>query len=216
MRNIDDGNAILLELANTFEQPNDFVFRKRRRRLIHYKNSRVLRQRFCDLDHLLLCDAEIVRQRMRIDWSSQQFEQARRFGVHSPAIAQFTPKEDVLRNIEKRDQGKFLKDHRDSEPPCISDGMNAHRLSVDQEFTAIRMVRTTEHLDQRRFAGAVLSHKHVHFAGVYSQRNVIERTNTGERLRNSAHLDQRRLVHFHERAIVSNESKHAGSARSNR
>jgi hypothetical protein len=51
-------------------------------------------------------------------------------------------------------------------------------FSIDQEFAVIRMVRTAKHLDQSRFAGAVLSNKYVHFAAVCFQRNVIQRTNT--------------------------------------
>src|SRR5215475_21446 len=75
MRNIDDRDIMRLEVTNDLEKDLDFSGAERRRRLVHDEHVDVSRERFRDLDNLLLADAQIVHEPVRVDRMFQPREQ---------------------------------------------------------------------------------------------------------------------------------------------
>ena len=58
--------------------------------------------------------------------------------------------------------------------------------SVEQELSGVGMIGAVQRLDERRFAGAILSEHHVHLARVGGERHIVQRLNAGEGLRDVA------------------------------
>ena len=68
-------------------------------------------------------------------------------------------------------------------------------LAVELDAPRIRTVDPGEHLHQRRLARAVLAHQGVHRAGLGVQVDIVERLDTGERLRDPRHPEENFLTH---------------------
>ena len=118
-----------LQRSDALEQPLDLAIGQRRRRLVHDEDARVLRQRLGNLDHLLLRDAELVHERAGIEVEAERVEQPPRVGVHAPMIdgagkaaTRLAAEEDVLRDVEVRDERELLEDDRDARARRASAG----------------------------------------------------------------------------------------------
>jgi hypothetical protein len=56
----------------------------------------------------------------------------------------------------------------------------------------IWMVRTAEDFDERGLPRSVLPEQNMDLSGIYGHRHVLERADSGERLGDSTHLENRR------------------------
>ena len=79
----------------------------------------------------------------------------------SPAAEGLPAEEDVLGNGEERHQVDLLVHRGDPEPLGILSGGDRDALPVDVYVASIGLVHTAQDLDQRRFAGAVLTDERV-------------------------------------------------------
>ena len=75
MRDIDDGDAARLQIADDAKQHFDFGRAQGGGRLVEDQDARVLRHRLGDFDKLLLPDAQILDKRARIDAGLQPVQQ---------------------------------------------------------------------------------------------------------------------------------------------
>ena len=102
------------------------------------------------------------------------------------------PEQHVLGDRQVGRERKLLIDDRDAVLPGRERTGDGDGLPVDQDLAArIRLVGAGQDLHQRRFAGAVLAHERMDFAGMDLERDVRERPHAGERLGDVAHLEDR-------------------------
>src|SRR6185369_15869603 len=82
VRNVYYAEAASFQLRNGSKEPGRFVFRERRRRLIHDYELGAERERPRDLDQLLLGYAQLGHRARRIEGMAQSFEQAFRLVIN--------------------------------------------------------------------------------------------------------------------------------------
>jgi hypothetical protein len=204
------------KLANHRKQCIGLAVRQRGRRLVHDQDPRLLGQRLRDLHHLLLGDAEVDGQRMRVVVEAQRGEDSGSFAMHPVAVDQrrktmmrFAAQEDVLREVEERDEREFLEDHRDAEPARIGRRRDLDRLSLVQELAAVGTVGAAENLDQRRLPGAILAEQHVHLAAADLEADVVQGPDAGKGLADMPQLEQRRRRRLPRRGGIG--TRHRGT-----
>src|SRR5213593_3485119 len=61
-------------------------------------------------------------------------------------------------------------------------------MTVDEHLSGVRLLYAGHDLDERRLPGAVLAEERVDLAGVQSERDVVERLDGAESLRDAADL----------------------------
>jgi hypothetical protein len=98
------------------------------------------------------------------------------------ALQRLRPDEDVLRHAQIGEQRRLLEDDRDAGPLRLLGVVEDRFLSVDDETSGIGPVNTRQNLDERRFAGAVLTDEAVHLTGEERDVPVLERMNGAEAL----------------------------------
>ena len=76
MRDVDHRNALITQLVHNLEEEIYFLIGKRGGRLIEDDDSRLMRNRLRDLDHLHLSDGERAEQRLRIIVEAQLLQPA--------------------------------------------------------------------------------------------------------------------------------------------
>src|SRR5262245_14204992 len=86
VRDVDNGNALALELADQGEQALQLVLGERRARLVHDNDLALAASRFGDLNHLLLRDRETVDRRADVHPDAEPVDDLLRFPVHRPEI----------------------------------------------------------------------------------------------------------------------------------
>src|SRR5262245_13703713 len=98
----------------------------------------------------------------RVEIQSECGQHAARFLVKARSIdapgqapTELAPEEDVLRDVQIRHEREFLEDDRDAESPGIDWRPNADRNALEQELTAIGVIRSVQRLDQGRLPGSV-------------------------------------------------------------
>ena len=74
MGNKDDRQTLIAKVADDFEKLVDFLFRQRRRRLVHDQELGVDRDGFRHFDELLHSHAQAPRQSVRVDVDSDSLE----------------------------------------------------------------------------------------------------------------------------------------------
>ena len=195
VRDVDDGDPLVLEFPNVIEQPFDLEIRNRSGGFVHHEDACVLGQRLGDLDHLPLCDTELPGLRPRIERHTQRIQQNPSPGMHPPMIQHSRPptselpaQKDVLSYVEVGNEEKFLEDNGNAQPACIRRRMDQDRHIIDEKLAAIGTMCPTQNLDQRRLAGAVGPEQHVHFAGMDGKGNIVEGPDTGETISRSPRI----------------------------
>ncbi len=211
---VDDRHAVPPQHPDAFEEPTDLRARERGGWLVHDENTRALRERVGDLDHLLMRYAKRMDERARVEIHAEHLEQTPRLRMHTPAIdgagnaaAKLAAEKDVLRDAEVGNEREFLEDDRNPEPARVGRRVDADGPALDPHFAPVRMVRAAQDLDERGLPCAVLPEQDVHLSGVHRQRYVLERADSRERLGDSTHLENRR----HDEENYT-ESSHSGTA----
>ena len=150
-----------------------------------------------DLDHLLLGDGQRADEGLRREGGAEALQHAARPLVHGGAVDQaglsgFAVEVDVLGDRQVRRQSQFLIDDRDACRARLDRPTGLQRFASHQDFAArVRLVGARQDLHQGGFAGAILAHQRVHFAGGDAQGDVGQRFDAGKRLRDVAHLEDR-------------------------
>ena len=187
VRYVDDRDAFRLQPRDHGKQLFGFVVGKRRRRLIHDQNARVLRQCLGDFDHLLLGDTEAVHRQARIDIEADPVEHALGLGVGTAAVDQpgqparkFAAEKNILGDVEIGHEREVLENDGNAELARRAGVVNRHGFAVAEEFAAVGAIGAAQDLHQGRFAGAIFADQHVYFAGAYFERHVVERFDAGE------------------------------------
>ena len=217
VRDEDDGDAALLEVADDAEELGHLVDVEARRRLVEHQHPHVDRDRPGDGDELLDGERVASQHRRRIDRQPEPRQHLRgalahRRPVDGAEAARFATEADVLGHREIRQQIDLLVDRADPRPQRIGRRAEADGIPVEFDAPGIQVQRAGEGLDERRLAGAVLSHEGVHLAREHAEAHVVERGLRAEPYRRPGEFHERTpLVHP---AIMSRDAN--GSAHGTR
>ena len=105
--------------------------------------------------------------------------------------ARFAAEHDVLGDAEVGQQVDLLVHRADARGLRLARRREVHELAVEPNLAGIQSKRAGQRLDQRRLAGAVLSHERVDLAGKHAKADVVERRLGLEAHGGSQHLDDR-------------------------
>ena len=102
--------------------------------------------------------------------------------------------EDVLGDVERRDDRQELVDGLDAGRSCMRRGLEGVRQAVERDLAAVRTERPRDHVDERRLARAVVAHEADDLAAAELQADLVQRTHGAEVLADASHLEDRRRV----------------------
>ncbi len=180
MGDVDDRDAVRLEVGHHPQQPLGLGEREARGRLVHDDDAGVHRQRLGDLDQLPLRDRQLGDRRAGLEVGAEPLQQGCGLGVHRPCVDQaepplLAPDEHVGGDVEVLEQVQFLM--HEGDPGLGRPGHGHGRMGspVDADFSSRRRHDAAQDLHQRAFAGAVLADQPQHLAVIQMQRHVAER-----------------------------------------
>ena len=192
----DRGDALLAERDEAIEQRGAIGLVEAGGGLVQDQQAHPLGERLGNLDQLLLADAEIGDQRVRLLTQADLGQQFPGTPVHRVTIDDAEPrgrvrKEDVLRDRHQRNQRQLLVNDDDPERLGIVDIAKAPLLAVegDRALIAAVGIDPAQHLHQRRLAGAVFAHQRVNLAGLDGEIDVAQRLHACKALADTAHLE---------------------------
>ncbi len=201
VRDVDDGDALRLQLGDHPEQDLDLCGAEGRGRLVHDQDAGVLRQRLGDLDDLLLADAQVADLGARVDVVLQPAQQLRRPAVLAAMVdaaqpaGQLAGHEDVLRHRQVGAEVQLLEHDADAVPHRVLRAVQHHRPAIDQDAALGRLLDSGDDLHQRRLAGAVLADQHVDRAAMHGEVHALQRHRAGIDLGHPLDLQGRGLGH---------------------
>ena len=196
--NVDDADAVRLQVADDPEEPVDLLVAQRGRRLVHDQDAGFGPQGPRDLDQLLLGHRQRADLGFRVDRRADFFEQVSRLSAPpapadpAPASARLEPDRDVLGDRQVRKERRLLVNRGDSQVACAHRIEVADRPALDLDRSLVGQMGAGDHLDQRRFARAVFADQGVDFSGPEVERDPLQGVHAGKRLADSGQLQQRR------------------------
>ena len=199
VRDVDDADALGLELADDPEQLGDLGIVQRRGRLVHDQDLGLERQGLGDLHHLLPGDRELADFGARIEPEVQSGEDGRGVAVQGLLVEQepegplgLAADEDVLRGGEVVHQVELLMNDADAEVLRRTGRRNIDGHAVDADFAGVLRIDSGEDLHQGRLAGAVLPDEGVDLAGKELETGLPQRLHAGKSLVEIGDRDERR------------------------
>ena len=185
MRDIDDRDALRLEVRDDPEQHLDLRGAQGRGRLVHDQDAGILGHRLGDLDELLLADPQILHHGAGIDAGLQALHQGAGLpflllvvdaarGAHDLA-----GDEDILGHRQVAEQVEFLEHHADAVRDGIGRARKLHGLAVEHDAPERRLFDAGDDLHQGRLAGPVLADQHVDGAPAHLEGRVLDRERAG-------------------------------------
>ena len=194
VRDVDDGDPLLLQRLDDVEQGLQLMPRQHRGRLVHDHDLRVHQQRLGDLHQLLLGHAEI--HHLLADVHLHPNARQGRLGLlshlppmHSPPHGtRRSPQGDVLGDAHIGKQIEFLIDDAHPQGQCITRIADLHLLALDLDLSLIRLVVPGQDLDQGGFSRPILPHQGVDLAPTTGEIDILQRLHPRERLAHPPHF----------------------------
>ncbi|KGS05236.1 ABC transporter, carbohydrate uptake transporter-2 (CUT2) family, ATP-binding domain protein [Burkholderia sp. ABCPW 111] len=193
------------------QQPVDLARHERGGRLVEHEDLVASDQRARDLHDLLLRDGELADQAIGRQIDAELLVQHRAAVAPHPADVERQQageprraaerrrarEEQRLGDRKRRGQQAFLMDEADAGGPLASGagrrgGERRQRRAADRDLAFVRRVETREHLDERRFARAVLADQPVHGAARHRERRAAQRGDAVEALDDAPHVERER------------------------
>ena len=196
MADVDQRNALLLQLAHDAEQRLDLVRGQRGGGLVQNQHLAVCGDCLCDLHHLHLCDAQAAQLCVGVDVQLQLLQQGIGIGVHfgmvhygddTCLLGGEAAQPDVLSHGTGRDGLQLLVHHRDAAVQCFQRVGDDDFLSFVFDLAFVHLVNAEHALHQSGLASAVFAHQGHDFAGAELQLRVVQRFDAGEGLDHAFH-----------------------------
>src|SRR5256886_11220558 len=193
MRDVHHTHPVRFDCADDAEELVDLGVRERRGGLVHDQDLRPVGERLRDLDHLLLCDAELPDLGLRIDLQIEALEKGAGLLVELAVIdderdpaAWLSADEDVLSRGQMRHEAQLLMDDADAELLRRSRRGNVHLRAAQADPPGVPAVDAGEDFHERRLTRAVLPAERVDFAPAKLKAAAAERLDAGEVLADPA------------------------------
>ena len=190
MGDIDDGDALALEVLHDLEQGLHLAEGQRAGGLVQDEHLRVAHHAAKQLDQLLLGDGERVGLALEAEGHAQL--------LHVPAQALFQlafifgkAHEDVFKHRHVGEEKRLLRHQVDAGRQRRRRLAQPGDLAVQQNFAGVTGVNPHDDLHQRGFARAVAADERDHLAGAHAQIDPFEDDVLPERLLDSADLKAR-------------------------
>ena len=198
MADIDDRNALGLEILDDAEQGLHLVRRQGRGRLVQDEHLAVRRDRLGDFHRLHLGNGQIAKALLGIKVHANLFEQLRGILIHfrmidhrdasQQLLHRIAANVDVFRNAALRHGLEFLVHHRDAHIQRLQRIGDIYLLALVENFALVHLVNAKHALHQRGLAGAVLAHQRVNRAGPELELSMVKRLYARELLDNAPHF----------------------------
>ena len=164
---IDDGEALVDELAHDFEQHLHLRCGQGGCGLVHNQDLQVIFNQVArDLHHLLLPHAEVAHHRLRRNFMLKAAKDGlcsldMFFVVKEGAVCPLVAHIDVLINGKVGEQAQLLVDNADSPCAGVVGVPEGHLLALHIHFPGGGLLNAGDHLHQGGFARPVLANEHV-------------------------------------------------------
>ncbi len=195
----DDGDAASYEATERLEEPVDLLRHEHRRRLVEDDDARVAVEDLQDLGPLLLADAEVGDEIVRVHLKAVALAElaqslARRAHVDPPSCARLVTDDDVLPDGQVVGQHEVLEDHADAGRDGVAGRLEVLFEPVHEHPALVGPMGAVEGLHQGRLAGAVLADDGVDGRRHDPEVHAIVGDDAGEPLDDVAQLDGRRRL----------------------
>src|ERR1700680_583243 len=186
VRGVDDRDPIVRELPYDLEHRLAFRRRQRRSRLVHDEDAGVERQRFGDLDQLLLADAQFSDAAAGVNVDAEAAQQAFCRSDDTASIDQragnqrLAAKKDVVGHAQFGDEIELLMNDRYASTLGIAYPAERYRVALHLDDALVARMHAGEDFHQGALAGAVLAHQRMHLAASEVEVDVAYRRHAGE------------------------------------
>ena len=188
VRDINDSHTFGLQLCDGLEELCGFFIGQRRGWLVHDDDLGLMIQCLCDLDHLLLRNAETADPASDVDIHLQRIDNGLRVAVDVlPVDARGVfhrkrAEEDVFRNAQLRNKIELLIDDADAKLLRLSRRVDLDGLAVEDDLAGILLICAGQNFHKRGFPCAVFAQQRVDLAALNAEADVVERQNAREPL----------------------------------
>ena len=189
-----NGDAVRLQVPDNLEQERDLVGVEARRRLVEHQHPRVVLERPGDGDELLDGDRIGAERPLDVDVDVEALQAlpralSRPSPIDEPKPLRLAQQRQILGHRHGRDEVDLLIDRADPERLRVARLADVDRAAVEPDFALVPLQGAGQDLDQGRFAGPVLAHERMDFAGLHLEVDAIERPDAGKRLRHAHHFN---------------------------
>ena len=195
---VDNGNAVGLQVLDDAEEGFHFVGRQRGGRLVQNQYLTVGGNGLGDLHRLHLRNAQLAQHLPGIEVHPDLFQQSGGIGVHffmvdhgneaQKLLHGITAQEDVLADGSGGNGLQLLMDHGNTHFQSLQGILDGHLFALVIDLAFVHAVDAEHALHQCGLTGTVFSHERVNLAGMQAELGVVQRFYTGEGLTNTAHF----------------------------
>ena len=217
VRDEQDRDAALLQLADDAEELGDLVEVEARGGLVEHEHPHVGRDRPGDRDELLHGEGVRAEDRGRVDVESEVGEHvtraSRRIRRQSMRPSRRGSRPSAMFSATERFGSRSISWYTVLMPAelRVVGRREAHQLAVEPQLALVEREGAGDRLDEGRLAGAVLAHERVHLAREHAEVDAVDRGLRAEAHRRSGELQQRPRL-LHQAIILSKRARSRCSA----
>src|SRR5689334_16324138 len=192
-------NPLLFQLSNNCKRRSHLIITERGSWFIHNHQFTLEGDSTGNRYHLLRRDIVGIEGFRYIEREMQLLKQGAGLGVHFAPVKQspakvLPPQKYILGDATKRDEIDFLIDGADAPTLRVQWRLERAIVPVKKNSSFIATIDACEHLNECRFACAILTDESMYFATLHMNRGVGECNRTGEPLGNVLHLQQHSVL----------------------
>ena len=167
----------------------DLLRREHGGRLVHDEQLRIEQQAAHDLDTLPLAHRQVGHVPVGVERQSVSLADLADAPREEPGLLRpVEPERHVLADRQRLEQRKMLEHHADAQRPRRMRVGDDGRGAVPADLALVRLQDAVDHLDERRFPGAVLTEQRVDLAGGDAEAHVGIGDDAGKALGEPAQL----------------------------
>ena len=186
MRHVKDRDAAVAQVVQHAEQVVGLGGRQRGRGLVEHEDAAIEREGSRDLHELAVRGGQPFHRRLRGERQMQAREQVARAQAHlaleeDPSTPrQLAPGEDVARDGEVGKRHHLLVHHADPVHERVTGSRQCQPSIVEPDLPFVGRDDAGKDLEERRLAGAVLTHQGVRLAGSHAEADARQRPHGSE------------------------------------
>ena len=190
VRDINDGNALFLEILHRFKQRLHLVEGQGAGRLVQNQNLRIAHHAAQKLDQLLLGDGKRVGLALKVQ-IEVQFLHAAGQALFQFAFVFIEAHQDVFQNRHVREKHRLLRHQINAVRQRRGGLAQFDRLPVDEDIALVARINAHDDLHERRFTGAIAANQRDNLARIHAQIDPLEHGVLPKRFANALDLKAR-------------------------